>query len=139
VRLQLEALEQCTSVYDAEKTLNEFPPGIKTVYENTWRRILNQAPKHADLAKLVLLWVIHAKDGRMPVETLRRAVATCPDTHEYDQKRLVPESLILSVCCGLVEVSMDEGTDEGTRLVRLIRKFCTLEEPQTTTGSLISA
>jgi ankyrin repeat domain-containing protein 50 len=60
----------------------------------------------------------------MRVETLRRAVATCPDTHVYDEKRLVPESMLLSVCYGLVEVSVDKGT----RLARLIREFITRDK-----------
>jgi hypothetical protein len=123
--LQLEALRQYTSARDAEKTLNEFPPGMDAIYKTTWTRIVNQKPKHVDLAKHVLLWVYC---GRMPLEALRDAVATCPDTHVYDEQRLVPESLILSVCCGLVEAAVpahEPWQVEPPRVIQFIRKFIT--------------
>jgi hypothetical protein len=100
---------------------------MQAVYKTTWTRILNQMPKHAELAKRVLLWVFC---DRMPPEALRRAVATCPDTHIYDEQRLVPESLILSVCCGLVEVAARERDDELSRVVQFIRKSIAPDDPQ---------
>ncbi|KAH6894763.1 hypothetical protein BKA70DRAFT_1160657 [Coprinopsis sp. MPI-PUGE-AT-0042] len=112
-RLQLEALRNCVSAYDVEETLQAFPSDIKAIYAKTWERILAQAPKQSNLAKLVLLWITHA-DGEMTIDTLRLAVATCPETYAFEPKRMVPEALLLSVCCGLVSV------DEKTRLVRLI-------------------
>jgi hypothetical protein len=45
------------------------------------------------------------------------AVATSPETHAFDPKRMVPEALLLSVCCGLISL------DSKTRIVRLIREF----------------
>ncbi|KAH6903975.1 ankyrin repeat-containing domain protein [Coprinopsis sp. MPI-PUGE-AT-0042] len=113
VRWNLEALRQCISALDVEETLEAFPTDIGAIYMKTWERILAQVPKHSNLAKLVLLWITHA-DGEMEIDTLRRAVATSPETHVFDPKRMVPEALILSVCCGLVSV------DKKTKLVRLI-------------------
>jgi hypothetical protein len=94
-------------------------------------------PKHAELAKRVLLWVFC---GRMPLEALRHAVATCPDTHIYDEQRLVPESLILSACCGLVEVAAPKPKPgwytQPTRHIQFIRKSIPFNEPQTTAEPL---
>jgi hypothetical protein len=134
-RLQLEALRQCTSAHEVEKMLNEFPPGMEAVYKATWTRILNQMPKHAELAKRVLLWVFC---GRMPPEALRHAVATCPDTHVYDEQRLVPESLILSVCCGLVEapVPARERYYQPPTVVQFIRRFNILDKLRNTAEPL---
>ncbi|KAH6892835.1 hypothetical protein BKA70DRAFT_1324314 [Coprinopsis sp. MPI-PUGE-AT-0042] len=112
-KLQLEALRHCISIQDVEETLEEFPTDIVAIYMKTWERVIAQPPKHASLAKLVFLWILHAP-GEMTIGTLRRMVATHPDTHVYDSKRLVPEAMLVSVCCGLVLV------DEKTRLVRLI-------------------
>ncbi|KAH6894822.1 ankyrin repeat-containing domain protein [Coprinopsis sp. MPI-PUGE-AT-0042] len=112
-KLQLEALRNCVSALDVEETLQAFPSDIEAIYAKTWERIIAQAPKLSNLAKLVLLWITHA-DGEMTIDTLRRAVATCPETYAFEPKRMVPEALLLSVCCGLVSV------DEKTRLVRLI-------------------
>ncbi|KAH6892839.1 hypothetical protein BKA70DRAFT_1536643 [Coprinopsis sp. MPI-PUGE-AT-0042] len=112
-KLQLEALRHCISIQDVEETLEEFPTEINAIYMKTWERILAQAPKHAKLAKLVFLWVLHAR-SEMTIHTLRHVVATHPDTHIYNSKRLVPEALLVLVCCGLVSV------DKKTHLVRLI-------------------
>ncbi|KAH6903962.1 hypothetical protein BKA70DRAFT_1110126, partial [Coprinopsis sp. MPI-PUGE-AT-0042] len=112
-KLQLEALRQCVSVLDIEETLDGFPTDIEAIYAKTWERILAQGPKQSNLAKLVLLWVTHAH-GEMTVDLLRRAVATSPETYSFDTKRMVPEAILLSVCCGLVLV------DKETRLVRLM-------------------
>ncbi|KAH6904016.1 ankyrin repeat-containing domain protein [Coprinopsis sp. MPI-PUGE-AT-0042] len=112
-KLQLEALRNCVSAFDVEETLQAFPTDIKAIYAKTWEQIIAQAPKQSNLAKLVLLWITHA-DGEMTIDTLRRAVATCPETYAFEPKRMVPEALLLSVCCGLVSV------DKKTRLVRLI-------------------
>ncbi|KAH6894848.1 hypothetical protein BKA70DRAFT_1199780 [Coprinopsis sp. MPI-PUGE-AT-0042] len=112
-KLQLEALRTCVSALDVEETLQAFPSDIEAIYAKTWERILAQGPKQSNLAKLVLLWITHA-NGEMTINTLRRAVATCPKTYAFEPKRMVPEALLLSVCCGLVSV------DEKTRLIRLI-------------------
>ncbi|KAH6879707.1 hypothetical protein BKA70DRAFT_1576152 [Coprinopsis sp. MPI-PUGE-AT-0042] len=112
-KLQLEALRNCVSALDVEETLQGFPSDIDAIYAKTWERILAQPPKQSNLAKFLLLWITHA-DGEMTIDTLRRAVATCPATHAFETKRMVPEALLLSVCCGLVSV------DEKTRLARLI-------------------
>ncbi|KAH6894827.1 ankyrin repeat-containing domain protein [Coprinopsis sp. MPI-PUGE-AT-0042] len=112
-KLQLEALRTCVSALDVEETLQAFPSDIEAIYAKTWERILAQAPKQSNLAKLTFLWITHA-NGEMTIDTLRRAVATSPETYAFEPKRMVPEALLLSVCCGLVSV------DEKTRLVRLI-------------------
>ncbi|KAH6892787.1 hypothetical protein BKA70DRAFT_1536466 [Coprinopsis sp. MPI-PUGE-AT-0042] len=115
-KLQLEALRNCVSALDVEETLQGFPNDIVAIYAKTWERILAQGPKQSTLAKLVLLWITHV-DGEMTIDMLRRAVATCPKTYAFETKRMVPEALLLTVCCGLVSV------DEKTRLVRLIHEF----------------
>ncbi|KAH6903976.1 hypothetical protein BKA70DRAFT_1403752 [Coprinopsis sp. MPI-PUGE-AT-0042] len=112
-KLQLEALHHCISALDVEETLEGFPTNIEAIYAKTWERILDQGHKRSNLAKLVLLWITHAR-GEMTIDTLRHAVATCPETHVFEHKRMVPETLLLSACCGLVSV------DEKTRLVRLM-------------------
>ncbi|KAH6903949.1 hypothetical protein BKA70DRAFT_582864 [Coprinopsis sp. MPI-PUGE-AT-0042] len=112
-KLRLEALHQCVSALDVEETLEAFPTDIEDIYTKTWQRIIHQGPKQSSLAKLVLLWITHAH-GEMTIDALRRAVATSPETHVFDPKRMVPEALLISVCCGLVSV------DDKTKIVRLI-------------------
>ena len=115
-KLQLEALRYCINLQDVEDTLEEFPTEIEEIYMKTWDRIIAQPSKYANLAKLVFLWILHV-DGEITIDMLRKMVSTCPTSHLYQPKRLVPESLILSACCGLVTI------DEKTRRVRLIREL----------------
>ncbi|KAH6902564.1 hypothetical protein BKA70DRAFT_1434895 [Coprinopsis sp. MPI-PUGE-AT-0042] len=100
-------------IHDAEETLDQFPADIDAVYMNTWQRIVSQPPGHANVAKQALLWVLHA-DGVMNIDVLRHALATSPDTYAFQPKRMVLASVIVSICCGLIEV------DEKTGHVRLI-------------------
>ena len=113
--LQLDAVSRCSSAQDILDTLKAFPSDIKDVYHQTWSRILNNTPNNVRLAKTVLVWVSYAARS-MTIEELRHAVATHPDTHKFERKRLVSPALLLSLCCGLVTV------EEETKLVRLIRK-----------------
>jgi ankyrin repeat domain-containing protein 50 len=97
------------------ETLEQFPAKIEDVYEQTWKRISNQDPEHASVAKAALLWVLYAKDS-LTIEALCRAIAICPKTHRFEEARLVPSSTIIDLCHGLVTL------DEKSSLVRLVRK-----------------
>jgi hypothetical protein len=55
----------------------------------------------------------------MSVDALRYAIATSPDTHEFDQSRLVSSETLITLCRGLVAVEEEE---EETRIVRLVRE-----------------
>ena len=113
--LQLEALQDCTSIYDVRKTLNGFPEQIEDVYAQTWQRILDNPPQKVHLAKRVLLWVLYCPKS-MTIAQLRYAVATCPESHRLKAERLVHEATLISICRGLVLV-------EDSGLVRLVREF----------------
>ena len=113
--LQLEAIGRCSSAHDVIETLEQFPSDIKEAYHQTWSRICNQTPNNILLAKAVLVWVINAARS-MTMEGLRRAIATHPDTHKFEAKRLVSTSTLVTLCCGMVTV------EEETKLVRLVRE-----------------
>ncbi|KAH6911241.1 hypothetical protein BKA70DRAFT_55684 [Coprinopsis sp. MPI-PUGE-AT-0042] len=111
--LQLDALRDCASVYDVEKTLECFPPRIEDVYSQTWSRILDQTPTNTLIAKNALVWVLCATRS-LTINELRHAVATCPETHKFDRGRLVNEALLMGLCRGLVNV------EENTNIVRFV-------------------
>lgn len=52
----------------------------------------------------------------MAIDQLRHALATSPETHSFEQPRLVPEATLMTICRGLITI------DEESRLVRLVRK-----------------
>lgn len=110
----MEALRQCIRLQDLEDTLEEFPQDIKDIYSRTWERVLAQPPKYVKLAELVFLWILYAGQ-ELKIDELRRAVAINPKDYAPESKRMVPEALLVSVCCGLVAL------DPKSRIVRLIR------------------
>ena len=113
--LQLAALRECTSIYDIEEALKAFPIDIDSLYLQTWHRIQDQMPSKKLLAKKVLVWVLNATRS-LTMDELRYAVATCPETHKFEKRRLVEEDTLIGMCRGLVTV------EDQTRLVRLVRE-----------------
>ncbi|KAH6879581.1 hypothetical protein BKA70DRAFT_207350 [Coprinopsis sp. MPI-PUGE-AT-0042] len=111
--LQLATLRECPNVREVKKTLATFPSDIDDLYCKTWQRILDLAPAKSLLARNTLTWVVHATRS-LTIEELLEAVATCPDTHRFEQDRLVQEATLIGLCHGLVAV------EEKTRLVRLV-------------------
>ncbi|KAH6909913.1 ankyrin repeat-containing domain protein, partial [Coprinopsis sp. MPI-PUGE-AT-0042] len=111
--LQLEALSQCSSIREVRQTLAAFPVSIEGVYRQTWLRILEQLPGHVSLAKAVLVWVLNASRP-MTIEEVERAVATSPDTFQFEQDRLVRGTTLIAYCRGLVTLEVE------SRLVRLV-------------------
>ncbi|KAH6909764.1 hypothetical protein BKA70DRAFT_1425485 [Coprinopsis sp. MPI-PUGE-AT-0042] len=113
VCFQLEALRQCISVQDVRDTLRAYPTYIEDVYLKTWRCILAQTPLRALLARNVLAQVVEATRP-LTIQQLRVDLAVCPDTHSFEPQRMLPEQLLIDVCCGFLVVG------EKTRLVRLV-------------------
>ncbi|KAH6911351.1 hypothetical protein BKA70DRAFT_1460702, partial [Coprinopsis sp. MPI-PUGE-AT-0042] len=111
--LQLDALRGCANVYTVERTLEDFPRRIEDVYQQTWKRISDQAPETAVIAKDALIWVLCAMRS-LEIDELRYAVATCPDTYKFDCGRLVDRATLMGLCRGLVNV------EEETNIVRFV-------------------
>lgn len=106
--LQLDALSASLSLDDVREALQTFPSDIEDAYRQTWRRIIQQNPRHARLAQEAILWVIYAQRS-MSIEELRCAVATAADTHQFMSACVVPEASLLSLCHGLVTVEEESG------------------------------
>ncbi|KAH6905407.1 hypothetical protein BKA70DRAFT_1504594 [Coprinopsis sp. MPI-PUGE-AT-0042] len=111
--LQLATLRECTNIREIKNTLATFPTNIEDLYRKTWQRILDLAPAKSLLARNALTWVVHTTRS-LTIEELLKAMATCPDTHRFEQDCLVQEETLIGLCHGLVAV------EEKTRLVRLV-------------------
>ena len=79
------------------ETLEAFPSEIDAVYRQPWDRIRRHTPKNIALVKAVLIWVLTAVRS-MSIDELRHAIATSPDTHKFECKRMVPETNLITVC-----------------------------------------
>jgi ankyrin repeat domain-containing protein 50 len=125
--LQLDALRECCSLGEVRRVIAAFPSSIEAVYLHTWHRIIQRNPTRIKLAKSVLLWVLYAARP-MTLEELERAVATCPETYEFQPDEVVAGMNLVALCCGLVTFEEESG------LVRLVRKSirCLISYPMLT-------
>ncbi|EAU92058.2 hypothetical protein CC1G_06045 [Coprinopsis cinerea okayama7 len=111
--LQVKALQGCPTLADVWEELDSFPKDITAMYEKTFRRIEDQPIRFATMAKLALLWLVHAK-GQLGVKDLRAALAINPETFRVEEDRVPKLESIISACSGLVEYH------EQTDVIRLI-------------------
>lgn len=98
-----------------KQLLLNFPSQFEDAYALIWKRLAYQLSWHVEIAKMIILWVVHAQRP-MSVEELQHGIATDPDTFEFDRDRLVPEPSLLPLCIGLV------GVDDKCRLMQICRE-----------------
>ncbi|KAH6902879.1 hypothetical protein BKA70DRAFT_1567386 [Coprinopsis sp. MPI-PUGE-AT-0042] len=113
--LMVEAVSHCTSPGHVIEQLEKLPAKLDVLYDEAFKRIEEQPEARAALAKRVLLWIVFAFEP-LTVDVLRYAVASNPEVDWKSPEHLVPESLLVSVCCGLITF---EG-DQSNRIVRLV-------------------
>ncbi|KAH6901009.1 ankyrin repeat-containing domain protein [Coprinopsis sp. MPI-PUGE-AT-0042] len=98
---------------------------LDALYDETFKRIEMQPEEHAVLAKHILLWVVFAYQP-LTVDDMQYAVASDPTVDwAAPEDNLVPESLLVSVCCGLIAVEHHIhpallSDDPSDRIVRLV-------------------
>ncbi|KAF6759104.1 CHAT domain-containing protein [Ephemerocybe angulata] len=103
-RLQMDAVRNCRSVNDLFKKLDSVPSGLDDMYRHTLQRILSQEEEDVGIASRVFFWLLHAFVPLSPDE-LQEALAVSFEDRSFDPGDIVPINVILSVCCGLVEVT----------------------------------
>ncbi|KAH6902843.1 hypothetical protein BKA70DRAFT_1304774 [Coprinopsis sp. MPI-PUGE-AT-0042] len=113
--LMIEAVRHCTSSRRVVEQLEKLPAKLDVLYDEAFKRIEMQPEERAALAKHILLWVAYAYRP-LTVDDLRYATASDPKIDWEAPERLVPQSLLVSVCCGLITV---EG-DQSNPIVRLV-------------------
>ncbi|KAH6879941.1 hypothetical protein BKA70DRAFT_1576113 [Coprinopsis sp. MPI-PUGE-AT-0042] len=101
--LMVESVRHCTSSRLVMEKLDKLPAKLDLLYDKAFERIEMQPEEHAALAKRVLLWVAYAYHS-LDIDNLRYAVSIDPKVDWATPENLPPESLLVSVCCGLVIV-----------------------------------
>ncbi|KAH6912502.1 hypothetical protein BKA70DRAFT_1422074 [Coprinopsis sp. MPI-PUGE-AT-0042] len=123
--LMVEAVSHCTSSRRVMERLDKLPAKLDALYDETFKRIEMQPEEHVALAKRVLLWVVFAYQP-LTVDDMQYAVVSDPTVDwAAPEDNLVPESLLVSVCCGLIAVEHDIHSallsdDLSDRIVRLV-------------------
>ncbi|KAH6902845.1 hypothetical protein BKA70DRAFT_1156371, partial [Coprinopsis sp. MPI-PUGE-AT-0042] len=101
--LMVAAVSHCTNYRRVMEELDKLPAELNLLYDKAFERIEMQPEEYAALAKCVLLWVAYAYRP-LTVNDLQYAVASNPTLDWKTPGNLVPGSLLVSVCCGLITV-----------------------------------
>ena len=113
--LQIESLEESTTVNELRKAAKSFSSDIDNLYSSTWKRIEAQSKKRVSLAKRAIIWLTYTFRPLKVIE-LQHALAVQPSTATFDGDDVATEEMIVSVCCGLVVIDAESQT------VRLVRE-----------------
>ena len=99
--------------------METLPKDLNDIYKETFQRIFDQDPDDIQLAKRILSWLSYSQRP-MTVEELQQALAIEPSTKKMDWDAISEESVLVSVCGGLVTV------EDESRVIRLVH-FTTQE------------
>lgn len=97
-----------TSVAALRTCISILPSTYEQAYEITFERILKQAESIVDLAKRVLIWVLHARRPLTMLE-LQHVIAIKPCSKDMNPECLEASKLILASCLGMVLLSKTDG------------------------------
>ncbi|KAK2480748.1 hypothetical protein H9L39_06387 [Fusarium oxysporum f. sp. albedinis] len=124
-RLYLHSLENETSERDVKDALKRFEDRAKNndnapkfnivdqAYNDTLKRLREQHQNSSDLAFRVLAWIC-CTGWKLPAGAIQHGLALREGDTTFHEDGIVDESLLLSVCCGLVEIP------KGSREIRLV-------------------
>ena len=113
VELYLLALAKKQNKRDPLRALESLPRDLDGIYQDTMDRISTQDPDDVALAYRILSWLSYSPQP-MTVEELQHALAIEPDTESFDFDMIIDESLLVSVCGGLVTIELE------SRVIRLV-------------------
>ena len=111
----MDALATTINRSHLRKVLEYLPPEVNDIYDDTMKRVDEQIESDRKLAYQILCWIIHAY-RQLSLAELRHALAVSPGMTEMDPDALVDETILTSVCAGLVVI------DKETHVVRLVRE-----------------
>ncbi|SCO84167.1 related to ankyrin [Fusarium oxysporum] len=124
-RLYLQSLENETSERDVKDALKRFEDRAKNndndpkfnivdqAYNDTLKRLRGQHQNSSDLAFRVLAWIC-CTSWKLTVGGIQHGLALREGDTTFHEDGIVDEQLLLSVCCGLIEIP------EGSREIRLV-------------------
>lgn len=111
----MDALATTINRSHVRKVLKNLSHETNDIYDETMKRVDGQIESDRKLADQVFCWIIHAY-RQLSLEELRHALAVSPGMTEMDPDALVDETILTSVCAGLVVI------DKEAHVVRLVRE-----------------
>jgi hypothetical protein len=120
-RLHMDMLAIAINGREVRKALQNLPRDTSEIYDDTMKRVEGQIEAHRKLAEQVFSWIVYAY-RQLSFEELQHALAVSSDFEmtSMDPSALVDETILTSVCAGLVVV------DAQNNIVRLVREWLTL-------------
>lgn len=91
----------CTNIDEVNGLLKELPKDIDEAYDNIMKRIETRRKNEATLANQILPWVCCALRP-MTMDELQHALATNLPNWKYQEGKVSPHSVMLSVCEGFI-------------------------------------
>jgi hypothetical protein len=116
VQLHMDSLLGQTSIKGLKRQLSSLPADLDETYNQAMSRIRAQSRSEMDLAQRVLCWVTFAHRP-LEMRALRQAVSIEVGDTEVDWDAITLDSILVSVCAGLVVV------DAKAYVVRLVREY----------------
>jgi len=107
-RLHMDSLAITINRLHVRRVLENLPKEVNHVYDETMTRVDGQAKGDKELAKQVFCWIIHAY-RELSLKELQHALAVSSDMTEMDPDALIDETILTSVCAGLVVVDKDSS------------------------------
>ncbi|KAL6700982.1 ankyrin repeat-containing domain protein [Trichoderma pleuroticola] len=115
-QLYFEVVKNKRTQKKIKDVLKDLPTGHNAydyVYEEAMKRIMSQVSETAELAKLVLSWIVCAKRPLKALE-LQHALAVERQKYHIDEENLLPIGDMATICAGLVTIEEESG------IIRLI-------------------
>lgn len=115
----MDSLIPQTNLRGVRDALAKLPAGVNTTYDEAMERIGRQDGDDRMLAERILAWVTCAYRP-LSLRELQHALAVSPRMTHVEPDALVDETILTSVCAGLVVI------DENTNIVRFVRKYSSI-------------
>jgi ankyrin repeat protein len=108
-RLHLDHLGNQINVRKLREALDVLPSKLDETYASAMTRIQGQVPEYRDLALRTLSWISSASRP-LRLEELLHALAVEPGDKGLDEDDSITESLLVTVCAGLVTLDVESST-----------------------------
>ena len=112
-QLHVGLLSKAINERAIHRALDSLPKKIGEMYNIIMQRIENQDDEDVELAKNVLGWITYAKRP-LTTKELQHALATSSNSTDVEECDLTDESILMSVCMGIVTV------DPESNIIRLV-------------------
>ncbi|KAI9737017.1 MAG: hypothetical protein M1834_000606 [Cirrosporium novae-zelandiae] len=107
-RLYLDHLGSQTSLRGVRDALNRLPTKLDDIYNDAMVRIKGQGEADSKLALRALSWVSNAFRP-LQLRELQHALAVELEDIDFDEDGITDESLLVSVCAGLITVDVQSN------------------------------